>query len=114
MPSALPLTDRISQSSSKKRTNRVIRCQFGDGYEQVRPDGINNLVDTWELGFESLNSTDRGTLQTFLDAIGAWDYFTWTPPGEASSKKFKVVDGYQEQPQSGSLYSITFTAKQFF
>ena len=114
MPSALPLTDRISQSSTKKRINRVIRCQFGDGYEQVRVDGINNKVDTWELMFEALNSSERDTLTNFLDAIGGWDYFTWTPVGEPAAKKFKVTDGFSETPLSGNLYTITFTAKQFF
>jgi phage-related protein len=114
MPAALPLTDRISQSSTKKRINRVIRCQFGDGYEQARADGINNKIDTWELMFEALTTTDRATLTSFLDGIGGWDYFTWTPIGEGSSKKFKVVDGFTETPLSGNLYTITFTAKQFF
>ena len=114
MPAALPLSTRVSQSSTKRRINRVIRCQFGDGYAQTRPDGINNLVDEWDLTFEALNSSERSSMQTFLDTIGAWDYFTWTPVGETVSKKFKVVDGYTESPQSGDLYTISFTARQWF
>lgn len=114
MPQALPLTDRISQASSRSRKNRVLSAQFGDGYSQEAPNGINSLVDSWSLTFEALNATERASLWTMLDAIGSWDYFTWTPPGDVS-KKWKVTsDGVSETPQSGDLYSISFNVKQVF
>ncbi len=115
MPLALPLTTRISQGSTRTRTNRVLSAQFGDGYSQEAPDGINNLVDTWSITFDNLNASERATLWTALDTVGSWDYFTWTAPGDVVSKRWKVTaDGVTETPMSGDLYSISFTLKQVF
>ncbi|MDN4590843.1 hypothetical protein DBA29_20390 [Xenophilus aerolatus] len=114
MPAALPLTDRISQSSQRKTTPRSISCQFGDGYEQIRPDGINYLVDEWSIQYEALNATERATLVNVLRSVGAWDYLTWTPIGSSTPLKWRVVGGWTESPQSGALYSLSFNLKQFF
>ena len=115
MSQSLPLTGYISQSSSKTRKNRVLSARFGDGYSQEAPDGTNTLVDEWTINYENLSSTNRSTLTAALDAVGSWDYFTWTAPGDSSSKKWKVTtDGYQEHAISGSLYNINFKLRQIF
>lgn len=115
MPQALPLTTRISQGSTRTRTNRVLTAQFGDGYSQEAPDGINNLVDSWSVTYENLDNTERATLWAVLDAVGSWDYLTWQPPGYSTSKKWKVTsDGVSEQPTSGDTYTISFSLKQVF
>lgn len=113
MPQALPYTDRISQGSTRTRTNRVLAAQFGDGYEQTAPDGINNKIDTWSISYDNLTLAERNAVWAVLDAVGSYDYLTWTPIGEVTSKRFKVTsDGVSEQPVSGDLYNISFTMKQ--
>lgn len=115
MAQALPLTGYISQASTKSRKNRVLKAQFGDGYSQAAPDGINNLVDTWNIVYDNLSSSDRATLWTALDTVGSWDYFTWTPIGELSQKKFRVTSqGASESVKAGNIYSISFTMEQVF
>lgn len=113
MPQALPLTDRISQSSRRTRKFRVFRAQFGDGYAQTAPDGINYKVDTWEVVYENLSSSERTTLWSAIDTVGAVDYFTWTPPG-GSSTKWKIVGEVQETPVSGDIYTVSFNLEQVF
>lgn len=116
MPQALPLTDKIDQRTfSRQRVNRVLSVQFGDGYSQEAPDGLNADYDTLTLSYIPLDSTDRDTVWTALDAVGAFDYFTYQPPGFSSSKKWKVVkDSVREQPRSGTRYVISFQLKQTF
>jgi phage-related protein len=114
MPAALPYSDRVSQGSTRKRTNRVITTQFGEGYAQSRPDGINSLIDEWSVSFENLDATERATLCNVLDAVGSWDYLTWTPPGRPAAKWKVTADGYSETPSSGEHYTIAFTLRQFF
>jgi phage-related protein len=115
MAQALPLTSYISQASSKSRKNRVLKAQFGDGYEQVAPDGINNKIDMWSIVYDNLSSTDRGTLWTFIDGVGSWDIVTWTPIGEGTQKKFRITpDGASEQVKAGNVYSVSFTLQQVF
>lgn len=115
MPQALPLTDLISQGSTRKRSNRVLSAQFGDGYSQETPDGINANYDTWSIVYIPLNATERTTLWAVLDAVGASDYVTWQPPGDSTTKRWKVVkDSVTETPESGDLYAIAFELKQVF
>jgi phage-related protein len=115
MSTALPLTNYISQRSFRTRKNRVLSAQFGDGYSQEAPDGTNALTDEWSVVYENLSSTNRNTVFAALDAVGAWDYLTWTAPGDGSSKKWKVTkDGVSEQASSGSLYSISFKVRQVY
>lgn len=114
MAVALPLTSLIAQGSSRRRTNRVLRAQFGDGYEQTAPNGINTIVDEWSIRYENLTTSERNTLLAALDAVGSWDVLTWTPPGD-SAKKWKVTaDGLTETPVSGDMYSIGFSLRQVF
>lgn len=114
MPVALPLTNRISQGASVKKMNKTKSVQLGDGYSQEAPDGINSVREEWNIAFENLTSTERTTLVAALDAVGTWDYLTWTPPNSGSSKRFKVIDGYSENFVSGDLSSISVTLRQTY
>jgi phage-related protein len=115
MPLALPLTDQISQSSARKRVYRTLTAQFGDGYMQTTPDGTNNIIDSWNVVFENLGTTDRATLYTALNTVKGSDYLTWTPPGESTVQRFKInKEGVSEQAKSGDLWNITVGLTQVF
>lgn len=114
MPQALPLTTKIAQSSSRKRSYRTLEAKFGNGYGQGIADGINNVVDTWQVNYEFLSQADRDTLVAVLDAVKAWDYLTWTAPGDSSQKKWKVTrEGWSEQA-TGLYYTVSFTLEQTY
>ncbi len=113
MPTALPLTDLISQGSTRKRKFRVLKAQFGDGYLQTAPDGVNHQIDQWNLIFANLTLTDRATLWSAIETVGASDYLTWTPPGD-TAKKWKIVSEISESPQSGDIYTISFDVMEVF
>ncbi len=113
MPQAMPLTTKISESSSKSSIYKTLTSRFGDSYAQRAPDGTNSKVDTWDLKWSPLNLTDRNTVVTVLDAVGGWDYITWTPPGESVSKKFVISSGYSESYVS-TYYNISVKLEQVF
>ena len=115
MSQALPLTTYISTSSTKQRKNRTLSAQFGDGYSQEAPDGTNSKYDEWNVVYQNLIQADRDTLWAALDAVGSWDYLTWTAFGDSVSKKWKVTtDGISESIQSGNIYTVTFKLKQVY
>ena len=115
MPQALPLTTSISQTSTRERKNRVLSAQFGDGYSQHAPDGTNASYDSWNVVYENLTLTNRNTLWTILNAVGSWDYLTWQPPNDSTSKKWKVTaDGVSEIQKGGNIFTISFKLKQVF
>lgn len=82
MPTALPLPTRISQGFSRKRKPRVLHAQFGDGYSEDAPDGLNALVDECSITYENLTLAERNSVWAVLDAVGGWDVLTFTPPGD--------------------------------
>jgi len=113
MPQAMPLTTKISETSSKGSVYKTLTGRFGDGYAQRAPDGTNNKIDAWDLKWSPLNLTDRNTVVAILDAVGGWDYITWTPPGESVSKKFVIISGYSESYVS-TYYNISVKLEQVF
>ena len=116
MPQALPLTSQLSTNSSKQASFKTIKAQFGDGYSQRSADGLNSKVDTWSITWEHLSSADKDTVITALDAIGGWDYLTWTPFGESSEKKFILKDGGYSvsHVEGGTWFTISTSLVQVF
>jgi phage-related protein len=116
MPQALPLTTKLSNSSSKSTSFKTIKAQFGDGYSQRAADGINNKIDSWSISWENLSSADKDTVLTALDAVGGYDYLTWTPFGESSSKKFILKDGSYSvsHVEGGTYFTISTSLIQVF
>jgi phage-related protein len=64
---------------------RVRTAQFGDGYEQRVPDGINTSTEVWSLQFSFLSDADADDIMEFLDTAGGAAAFDWTPPNYGAS-----------------------------
>jgi phage-related protein len=74
---------------------RTLTANFGDGYEQFAPDGINTKETTFTLNWDILNTSDFDTLQTFLDTQTPVNAFNWTNPqtGNVETVRF-LLDGF--------------------
>jgi phage-related protein len=68
-----------STTTQLQKNYNTLNTQFGGGYIQIAPNGINWQKPTWNLEFDNLSAADSATLEAFLDA-NAGSYFTWTPP----------------------------------
>jgi phage-related protein len=111
----LPLPNKLADNQcSKRRLPRTLLAQFGDGYSQRAPDGINNIVDEWDITWIPLNHTDKNTVTQALDQVGGWGVLTWTPPGDTSSKKFIMTNGYTLRPIGRAEWVIATTLHQVF
>jgi phage-related protein len=114
MPAALPFSTSISQSSGISRKNRLLSAQFGDGYSQELPAGINANFDVWEIKWNPTNVTDTRTLTAALD-VGLYDYMTWQSPLATATQRFKVVkDSVKVDILSGALYQVSCQLRQVF
>ena len=110
---ALPLTDRISQSSGGKKDYRIIEAKFGNGYSQRAKDGINNIMGSWNIAWENITSAERDTIVAALDGTNGVDSLTWQSPDSLTVDKY-VVTGYNISALSGDIYTITSSLKQIF
>mgnify|MGYP001810335232 CR=1 FL=1 len=91
---------------------RTIRSSFGDGYKQIAPDGINNIVDQWNLSWESLSIQESREIEDFFVATNGLP-FRWSPIGETVVRKYTV--GKLSKKRSLSLYdSISVSLERDF
>ncbi|MGN5354327.1 phage tail protein [Ralstonia sp. L16] len=102
----IPLVD--PQGTTNYRTRKA---QFGDGYDQEVPDGINNAVDSWPLSFRDTGAV-IAQIKAFLDAHGGSRAFYWTPPLGVQGY-FKAAS-CQVQPSGKDVYTLTTTFQQVF
>jgi len=65
--SALPLQDQLSISTSYASTPRHRLVEFGDGYIQRTPLGVNYQRRTITVNHDNLSATDAATLITFYE-----------------------------------------------
>lgn len=89
-----------------------LTAQFGMGYKQTAPDGINPVKEVWRLQFSEI-PLDRGeAIRAFLRTkVGST--FTWTPPG-STEKRWRRI-GEVSMPRSGpTTVNLTCTFEQAF
>ena len=83
----------------------VAKAQFGDGFSQVVPLGINPVRQEWDVTV-SAYKTDIKTIRDFLrDHIG--QSFFWTPPLEDEPGYYRCDDGSQPSDQGGGYWTLS-------
>lgn len=58
---------------------RIISAQFGDGYQQRAPDGLNHNLPTWSVTFTRAPSVIQA-IDTFLHERKGVEPFNWVSP----------------------------------
>lgn len=75
----------IGVETKVKRTTRIQRAQFGDGYSQVLTDGMNAQVEVWDCVTGPLSASDAYGIESYL-LRQKGQSIQWTAPN--SSKTF--------------------------
>lgn len=57
----------------------LLNPKFGDGYELIVEDGINNMPRSWSVSFSKLEA-EIDDIENFLRATRGASAFTWKPP----------------------------------
>lgn len=109
----MPVVSKITLDSSLSVKFNQISAKFGDGYEQIAPNGVNNIVDTWSITWGALTTSEYQTVITALKSVGTWGIITWTPCDETVQKKFRI-SGDISRTRSGTLYTVACTLRQVF
>ena len=82
----LPLTNKLDLSSNLNSNFRMKIAQFGEGYSQRAPDGLNNKIDSWSITYSKLSAADITTVYAFIETIKSGEYFLFTPPNDVEKK----------------------------
>jgi phage-related protein len=105
---------KIDSDSGYTREPRILSAGFGDGYSQEVGDGINPYNERWDLKFSNRPKADVLAIKTFLDTQNGATPFDWTPPDEASVKKWRMRGGYKIGNAEADTRSISFTVERYF
>lgn len=79
---ALPAGYFPSIEATQNMVVRYKKRQYGDGYMQILPDGINPTRYEWNLEFLALDMTPANTLMSFFASLGTLtpSFVQWTAP----------------------------------
>ncbi|KVZ57507.1 phage tail protein [Burkholderia ubonensis] len=109
MPDTFTWTPTVAQYAGTAKL-RVRKAQFGDGYEQTLPDGINNRVLSYTLQFVG-GSDAIAAILAFLDAhVGV--AFYWSPP--LRQQLLFKCEAYTDAIPDNGTHAVTATFTQTF
>lgn len=87
--------------------------QFGDGYMQRTPDGINSISEEFSVSFEYRTAAERDAASDFLKARGGVEAFLWVPPDEVDTKKF-ICESWRKTKNDSGVFGVVAMFKQVF
>ena len=90
---------------------RVLSAQFGDGYQQVAADGINNKIESWPVSFTGTTDEIR-PIKDFMDRHAGYQSFYWTPPmgDKGMYRSFDITI----TPVEGDIVTLSTVFEQAF
>lgn len=99
-------------ATQKSIQPRVKSIAFGNGYKQIYGDGINSMLEMWNLTF-ILDSTNYSTINTFLETAAGINYFGWTAPTPSATLKYYICPNWSTTGLGANKYQITCTFEEF-
>ena len=102
-----------SPSTGRKTAFKILAAEFGDGYSQPTPDGINHRRRSLSLSWDVLTDDQADEIAGFLDARGGTEPFYYTPPRENMPTKW-ICEEFTDDVQDGGYRKIAATFKQSF
>lgn len=94
-------------------TPTTVRTQFGDGYAQEAPAGLNPLGRQWTLPWRGVDDAVADEMVAFFTAhIGRT--FVWTPLWETLPRKVKCTRWTRVQTEQAGISDISATFAQVY
>lgn len=79
----MPSFDWAETTAELTEEPRVASTQYGDGYRQTAPDGLNPVRQVWALTFKGMDSETGNAVRDFLrarvNATTGLEPFDWVP-----------------------------------
>ncbi len=92
---------------------RKLEAEFGDGYSQAVPDGINHIRREMTLDWDLLTPTQSNEIIDFFRARGGCEPFFWTPSDELTPLKWICAE-WSDKRGEGGMRSVSAKFMQSF
>ena len=102
---------------SRQSTPRVLKVQFGDGYEQRIAEGLNSSNENYEISYSNRPKAEIDDIAAFIDGKKGVTSFDYVIPDTNNSGEttIKVVcDQYNLVYVSDSSYTFTATFRRVY
>ena len=102
---------------SRQSTPRVLRIQFGDGYEQRIAEGLNSSQESYQISYSNRPKAEIDDIAAFMDEKKGVTSFNYVIPdtnngGETTIKV--VCDQYNLVYVNVSSYTFTATFRRVY
>lgn len=90
---------------------RVRTIQYGDGYKQAAPDGLNYLDREVSLGWENLTASEANQIVAFFEERGGYQPFSYTLDGETLTY---LCSTWNKERTSPNSYNVSATFERSY
>ena len=102
---------------TRQSTPRVLKVQFGDGYEQRIAEGLNSSQENYQISYSNRPKAEIDDIAAFMDEKKGVTSFNYVIPdtnngGETTIKV--VCDQYNLVYVSDSSYTFTATFRRVY
>ena len=102
---------------SRQSTPRVLKVQFGDGYEQRIAEGLNSCQESYQISYSNRPKAEIDDIAAFMDEKKGVTSFNYVIPdtnngGETTIKV--VCDQYNLVYVNDSSYTFTATFRRVY
>lgn len=97
-----------SSGTRNKPEIKLLKADFGDGYTQIAPDGLNHVRRVLTLGWDMLLPWQKDEIVAFLEARGGYEPFYYTPSNEDEPVKWTCEDWDDTRANDGFKVSAIF------
>ncbi len=119
-PNLVPIEP--SYSTSLDAEYRMNTIQYGNGYKQREPDGLNNEKLVVQVVFQNMRADVIKAVDAFLRGgtnvydRNAAEYFFWQPPAQYGNVGVikMTCDKWRIDPHSSQVASLSATFEQTF
>ena len=101
-------------SADPQRRARLREVQFGDGYKQAAPDGLNSVETSYRMRWQAVSAADAASLDAFFTARRGSEPFSWRPDGEPAALLWRCKRWRVARIKGGPLRTVTATFERFF
>ena len=99
-------------------TPRVLKVQFGDGYEQRVAEGLNSLDEQYTISYSNRPKTEVAQILAFMDSkkgVTKFPYRIPDPLQGSGEREIQVVcESYAATYVTDEFYSFTATFRRVY
>ena len=112
MANTFSTTYKPTIASQKATKPRVKIIAFGNGYKQIVGDGINNLMEHWNLTW-IVGDTGKQYIEDFFLTEAGYNYFNWTSNENGATLKQYICPQWNIQPIGNDNYQISASFEEW-